>query len=116
MTENNFVLWTKEYDYVKDHYQVLLPSGEKVICWPNAGVMSATDGSGREFTPDGSILIRKLTDEEFYNFYDSIGSENVEKEITNCGICKTKTALDSSLCANCDMSNEDQKWSEGDTE
>jgi hypothetical protein len=38
----------ENFDYVKDFYEVLLPSGEIIKkCWPNAGKMNATDGSGR---------------------------------------------------------------------
>ena len=59
-------------DYSKDWYDVRLPDG-KIIkhCWPNAGFMVATDGTGREWKPgecevalsithpmDGSLIVR----------------------------------------------------------
>jgi hypothetical protein len=45
-----FVPW--DGDYSKHFYDVLLPTSEVVLCYPNAGKMHALlDGSGREFRP-----------------------------------------------------------------
>lgn len=40
------------FDYEKQEYAITLKSGEIVICWPNANVWHALDGSGRIFTWD----------------------------------------------------------------
>lgn len=57
-TEGNpYVPWTG--NYAKQHYDVKLPSGEIIKhCWPNAGIMNATDGSGRQFKPEDGVLYR----------------------------------------------------------
>lgn len=35
----------KDFDYVKDFYEVRLPDGTIISkCWPNAGKMNAPDG------------------------------------------------------------------------
>lgn len=40
-----------EGDYDKQHYDALLPDGTIVpYCWPNAGVLCATDGSGNTWS------------------------------------------------------------------
>ncbi len=49
------VLW--DGDYEKVFYRVHLPSGELVQCYPNAGWMNATDGSGRMWKPDDRVLV-----------------------------------------------------------
>ena len=38
-------------DYDKKEYLIGLLNGEVVNCWPNAGYMTAMDGSGRDFEP-----------------------------------------------------------------
>lgn len=51
MSDNDFKPWdgTKDY-YEKRFYDVRLPDGTIVEkCWPNAGRMVATDGSGRKW-------------------------------------------------------------------
>lgn len=46
-------------EYDKKGYDVLLPDGTEVLwCWPNAGFMNATDGSGRMWGP-GECQIRE---------------------------------------------------------
>jgi hypothetical protein len=49
--------------YTKRMYVVHLP-GECVVCWPNAGLMNAMDGSGRIFKPDGRTVITVMSDKE----------------------------------------------------
>jgi hypothetical protein len=49
------VLW--DGDYEKVFYRVHLPSGEFVQCYPNAGWMNATDGSGRMWKPQDAVLV-----------------------------------------------------------
>lgn len=54
--KDRFTIWDGQYD--KTWYDVLLPDGSVVErCWPNAGKMVATDGSGREWEP-GPIAVR----------------------------------------------------------
>lgn len=52
------VPWTGHYD--KEHYVVLMPDGERVLCWPNAGLMNACDGSGRMWKPDGVVRVERI--------------------------------------------------------
>jgi hypothetical protein len=44
--------------YIKRVYEVRLKNGDIVQCWPNAGKMTALDGSGRQFTEEDNIEIR----------------------------------------------------------
>lgn len=55
-------IWDGEYE--KLFYWVHLPSGERVQCWPNAGIMNSTDGSGRQWRPEEGVLVSQQTDEE----------------------------------------------------
>lgn len=51
--------FTKDFDYEKIHYDVLLESGDIINeCWPNAGKMCATDGSGRKWDYQDRIKVR----------------------------------------------------------
>ncbi len=55
-----WLLWDGAYD--KKFYDVWLGKGDVVIhCWPNAGKMCATDGSGREwsFSAEAPIAVRE---------------------------------------------------------
>lgn len=57
----------KEFDgdYDKKFYDVKTSDG-KIIkeCWPNAGNMHSTDGSGRSWTEKDNITIRKSDTDE----------------------------------------------------
>ncbi len=54
-----WVKFTADFDYVKDFYEVLLPTGEIVpLCWPNAGLMNTSDGTNRRWSPDDNISVR----------------------------------------------------------
>lgn len=45
--------------YEKEWHDVMLPDGEVVEhCWPNAGVMCASDGTGRMWTHHDNIRVR----------------------------------------------------------
>jgi hypothetical protein len=44
-------------EYEKEFYWALLPDGETVYCWPNAGYMVAVDGSGRQWEPSANIQV-----------------------------------------------------------
>lgn len=55
---NEFQQWDGEYD--KQFYDVLLPNGDIFeACWPNAGKMLSMDGSGRMWSVDDCIQVRK---------------------------------------------------------
>lgn len=57
--ERHWQPYTLDFDYVKDFYEVRLPSGQIVAqCWPNAGWMNATDGSGRKWGPADNVQVR----------------------------------------------------------
>jgi hypothetical protein len=56
------VVWDGDYD--KQFYWVHLPDGSRVECWPNAGIMNATDGSGRQWRPEDKPLITVQADHE----------------------------------------------------
>lgn len=54
---------TKDFDYEKQFYDVLLPSGVVVKhCWPNAGYLCDINGSGLKFGPEDNIKIRPSPD------------------------------------------------------
>lgn len=55
-------LWDGSYQ--KRWYEVTTASGEKVKCWPNAGIMNSTDGSGRDWHPEDKVLVRRISDLE----------------------------------------------------
>lgn len=49
--------WNGEYE--KQSYDVWISGCDVVLgCWPNAGKMCATDGSGREWTKDQLLAVR----------------------------------------------------------
>lgn len=48
--------------YEKKHVEVLLADGERVICWPNAGVLSSQDGSDRRF---GAGTLHRYVDADY---------------------------------------------------
>ncbi len=50
--------------YRKRWYKVVLEGGEEVICWPNAGGMESTDGSGRSWKPEDQVMVRRISFEE----------------------------------------------------
>jgi hypothetical protein len=60
-------LWNGEYE--KQFYWVHLPDGTRVECWPNAGIMNATDGSGRMWRPADKVMITVQAGEDarFYS-------------------------------------------------
>jgi hypothetical protein len=56
--ELNWRPWDGEY--AKMFYDVWVKGGDVVQqCWPNAGVMCAMDGSGRQWKPAPDVAIRK---------------------------------------------------------
>lgn len=62
-TQEKNKMYLIQEDYEKDFYEVLLDTGEKVICWPNAGIYNAMDNSGREWKVENTRA-RRLTEEE----------------------------------------------------
>jgi hypothetical protein len=51
--------FTKDFDYWKKFYDVMLPDGTIVEqCWPNAGWMNAINGDGRKWGPEDNIKVR----------------------------------------------------------
>lgn len=55
----DFIEFTEDFDYVKDFYEVLLSDGTIVPkCWPNAGLMNATDRTGRSWDANSGIKVR----------------------------------------------------------
>ena len=56
-----FTTWNGEY---RKTYYLALIDGKEVPCWPNAGCMCATDGSGREWKSSDKIKVRRCTWEE----------------------------------------------------
>lgn len=48
--------------YIKTMYQVRLACGDIILCWPNAGMLHAMDGSGRQFTDKDDIEIKVSKD------------------------------------------------------
>lgn len=45
-------LFTPDYDYEKEPYFVRSGEGQpSILCYPNAGIMNAMDGTGRNFYP-----------------------------------------------------------------
>lgn len=46
--------------YVKAHYVLITPAKERVLCWPNAGYMNASDGSGRHWAPCADISVERM--------------------------------------------------------
>lgn len=55
-------IWDGDYD--KIFYWVHLPDGTRVECWPNAGFMMSTDGSGRRWGPEDKPTVSVQRDEE----------------------------------------------------
>lgn len=55
-------IWDGDYD--KQFYWVHLPDGTRVECWPNAGIMMSTDGSGRQWSPEDKPVVSVQRDEE----------------------------------------------------
>lgn len=55
-------VWDGEYE--KGHYILITPTGEEVVCWPNAGFMNSSDGSGRKWLPCPDILIYPISTAE----------------------------------------------------
>lgn len=47
-------------NYVKEHYILTTPAKERVLCWPNAGYMTASDGSGRQWAPCADLLVERI--------------------------------------------------------
>jgi hypothetical protein len=52
-------VWDGEYE--KQHYVLTTPIGEEVVCWPNAGRMCSSDGSGRQWWPCADCLVEQIT-------------------------------------------------------
>lgn len=51
--------FTKDFDYWKKFYDVMLPDGTIVEqCWPNAGKMNAINGDGRTWGHEDNIKVR----------------------------------------------------------
>ena len=51
-------LWNGHY--VKGHYILTTPTGERVLCWPNAGFMNSSDGSDRQWAPCSNCTVRRI--------------------------------------------------------
>lgn len=69
--EQEFAPWDGDYD--KRFYDVRLPCGEIIkACWPNAGKMSAYDGSSRSWFAESNIEVRVTCagDHPFYQVCD----------------------------------------------
>lgn len=65
LEETEFFKW--DGNYIKVFYEVLLPDGEKVRCWPNANAMNSVDGTDRKWTKDDDeILVRVAPDQKNY--------------------------------------------------
>lgn len=70
-----FVSFTPDFDYEKEFYDVLLPSGEIIKhCWPNAGVMNevyhGVENSGRNFSAQDGVKIQLSPDSPLYEKSD----------------------------------------------
>ena len=60
--DTEFTLWDGNYE--KTFY--LAKIGEEIVpCWPNAGLMCATDKSGRTWEPKDNIQVRICTWDEY---------------------------------------------------
>ena len=56
--EKSWDIFTADYDYEKELYQVLLPDGTILEnCWPNAGMMHCSD-TGKIFKHTDNIKVR----------------------------------------------------------
>jgi hypothetical protein len=55
-------LWCGWYE--KQHYLVTVGGGAQAVCWPNAGFMNATDGSGRMWSTDAGVGVQPITTED----------------------------------------------------
>lgn len=58
-------------DYEKEHYILTTPIGEGVLCWPNAGYMNASDGSGRMWAPCSNCTVRMIELDETFKLIRS---------------------------------------------
>ena len=66
MNELNWQPFTRDYDYDKEFYDVLLPDGTIVKhCWPNAGMMCAI-APQRQWTTDDGIQVRLSPDSPLF--------------------------------------------------
>lgn len=61
MSEDEGVLWDGTYE--KEFYWLYPPGAARVKCWPNAGLMNATDGSGREWKPEDRVRVELVADD-----------------------------------------------------
>lgn len=59
---SEFVVWTENFDYEKEFYEMLLPDGTRLYGWPNAGKIEGFDHT------DG-IKVRKASAEEALAWY-----------------------------------------------
>jgi hypothetical protein len=50
-------------DYEKQFYWLQTADGERVKCYPNAGIMNSLDGSGRQWRPDGAVQVEPIDDD-----------------------------------------------------
>lgn len=57
-----FITWNGGY---RKMFYLALIDGVEVSCWPNAGEMCATDGTGRSWKPSDNIQVRPCTQEEW---------------------------------------------------
>lgn len=56
---DNWQQFTEDFDYLKEFYDVMLPSGDVVKhCWPNAGWMNAINGDGRKWSGKDGVKVR----------------------------------------------------------
>lgn len=75
---SEFAQWDGHYE--KDFYLALI-DGKEVLCWPNAGEMCATDGSGRTWKPEDKIQVRIFRLEE----HVSTGKSNKDQPTAKKG-------------------------------
>lgn len=59
--------FTEDFDYVKDFYDVLLPNGAEIICFPNGGAMNQID-SDKIYGPQDDIKCRISLTKAMFNY------------------------------------------------
>lgn len=75
MREDEGVLWDGTYE--KEFYWLYPcpPGSPRVKCWPNAGLMNATDGSGREWKPEDRVRVELCAEDELFDEDEPPGSQ-----------------------------------------
>lgn len=76
---SQFKPWDGSYE--KTHYDVELHTGEVIkACWPNAGTMNATDGTGRRFKQEDVKAVLEWTAKEWDEFWSKEETTKPNKE------------------------------------